>query len=108
MSIRRNPFAPLILICALCLPAVAQGYSYGVHRIVNRAATTHLPPSFQGFAQWVDDLEDLSTDPDERKCCVPGESIKHYIDIDDYPEFFSGTRPHAMGEGTRSDVYRSG
>ena len=46
----------------------------------------------------VDELETLSTAADERKSQVPGESIKHYIDIDDYPEFFTGTLPHTFDE----------
>ena len=83
-------------LVALLLPTVVHGYGFSVHRLVNRAATTHLPSSFAGFAQWVDDLEALSTAADERKCCVSGESIKHYIDIDDYPEFFTGTLPHTL------------
>ena len=77
------------------LPQTALGWGWGVHRLVNRAATTHLPPDFAGFARWADSLTVLATAADERKCCVPGESIKHYIDIDDYDEFFSGTLPHS-------------
>lgn len=91
----RLPKNVSILLCALLVlcPSLAQGYGYAVHRIVNRAATTHLPAAFQGFARWADELEDLSTAADERKGSTPGESIKHYIDIDDYPEFFTGTLP---------------
>jgi hypothetical protein len=73
---------------------VAYGWGSSVHRLINRAATTELPSSFSGFAQWADDLETLSTAADERKSSTPGESIKHYIDIDDYPEFLTGTLPH--------------
>ncbi len=96
----RTPKKLFVLICAaaLLLPTLAHAYSYSVHRIVNRAATTHLPAPFQGFGQWADDLAALSTAPDERKCCVPGESIKHYIDIDDYPEFFTGTLPQTYAD----------
>jgi hypothetical protein len=35
------------------------------------------------------------TDPDTRKSSTPGESYRHYIDIDTYPEFFSGTLSHS-------------
>ncbi|HKI83935.1 MAG TPA: S1/P1 nuclease [Candidatus Krumholzibacteria bacterium] len=82
------------LVALLALPTVAYGWGSSVHRLINRAATEELPSSFQGFAQWADDLENLSTAADERKSYTSGESIKHYIDIDDYPEFFSGTLPH--------------
>ncbi len=84
---------PLAILLA---PAPADAYGFQVHRLVNRAATTHLPARFAGFAQWVDDLERLSTAADERKGSVQGERIKHYIDIDDYPEFFAGTLPHTF------------
>jgi hypothetical protein len=77
------PLAAILGIFLVSLPALTQAYGFSVHRIVNRAATTHLPASFQAFAQWADSLEDLSTAPDERKCCVPDEAMKHYIDIDD-------------------------
>ena len=92
----------LVLVVCLCslLPSAVLGYGFSVHRLINRAATTHLPSSFAGFAQWVVDLENLATAADERKCCVSGESIKHYIDIDNYPEFFTGTLPHTYAAMT--------
>ncbi len=83
----------ILVVVSVTIPALAHAYGSSVHRLVNRSALLHLPPSFGGFAQWATDLEDLSTAADERKCCVSGESIKHYIDIDDYPEFFAGTLP---------------
>ena len=86
------------LLSVTLLPPVVPRWGSEVHRLINHAATTHLPPDFQLFAQWADDLEELSTAADERKCCVTGESIKHYIDIDDYPEFFSGQLPHSYTE----------
>ncbi len=85
----------LLLLLALGLPAGAHAYGFSVHELINRAATTHLPPAFAGFAQWADDLETLSVAADQRKCCDPDESRKHYIDIDDYAEFFAGTLPHS-------------
>ncbi|NNE09278.1 MAG: hypothetical protein HKN20_12015 [Gemmatimonadetes bacterium] len=89
-------FALLWPLAMVLAPAPADAYGFQVHRLVNRAATTHLPAHFAGFAQWVDDLERLSTAADERKGSVQGERIKHYIDIDDYPEFFAGTLPHTF------------
>jgi FlgD Ig-like domain len=96
MSCRRF-VRSVVLTCAitLMLPNPARAYGFSVHRLVNRSATTHLPAGFQGFAQWATELEDLATAADERKSSVPGESIKHYIDIDDYPEFFAGTLPQS-------------
>jgi hypothetical protein len=82
----------------LVQPTAGWSWGYAVHRLINRNAVANLPPDFQGFAQWSDDLEALATAADERKCCVPGEDIRHYIDIDDYSEFFSGTFPHAYDQ----------
>ena len=64
------------------------------HRLVNRAATTHLPADFSFFATWADNLERLSTAADERKPTDPAEFNKHFIDIDDYSEFFTGDLSH--------------
>jgi hypothetical protein len=88
-------------LCAgLCFSAFlllpADGWSWGgaVHKLINRNAISNLPSDFHGFAQWADQLEQLATAADDRKCCVGGESIRHYIDIDSYSEFFAGTFPH--------------
>lgn len=76
-------------------PAPAHAWGSAVHRLINRNAVSNLPPAFAGFAQWADQLETLATAADERKPDTPGEAMKHYIDIDDYPEFLAGTFPHA-------------
>jgi hypothetical protein len=98
--VRRPPLrgrAALTLVFGLStlatLPSPAWSWGYSVHRLINRNAVTNLPPEFSAFGQWTADLEALATEADERKCCVPGENIRHYIDIDDYPEFFSGAFP---------------
>ena len=83
----------LCLACVAVSPAARWGYD--AHRLLNRAATTHLPADFELFAQWTDRLEELSTAADERRGSDPDERIKHYIDIDDYPEFFTGQLPHS-------------
>jgi flagellar hook capping protein FlgD len=85
----------LALLPVFTLPAPAPRWGFAAHRLINRSAATHLPSEFQGFTQWASDLERLSTAADERKSTVPGERIKHFIDIDDYPEFLTGQLPHA-------------
>ncbi|MFT5517306.1 MAG: hypothetical protein ACI80V_003449 [Rhodothermales bacterium] len=79
-------------------PPASPRWGFDAHRLINRTATAHLPAYFWHFAQWADDLERLSIAADERKCCDPEESIKHYIDIDDYPEFFSGQLPRTYAD----------
>ena len=83
----------LALIGLLVLPAEGWAWGYAVHRLINRNAISNLPADFQLFSQWAGDLEALATAADERKCCVAGENIRHYIDIDDYAEFHAGTFP---------------
>ncbi len=92
----------LALISAVLLPSAQPRWGFPAHRVINRAATTHLPADFALFAQWADDLERLSTAADERRNSVPGEGIKHYIDVDDYPEFFTGQLPHSYEDMVRA------
>jgi hypothetical protein len=83
-----------LFLPAVAAPATALAWGRDVHRLINRSAVDCLPAEFGRFGQWTDDLERLSTAPDERRPYTEGEGIRHYIDIDDYPEFFAGTLPH--------------
>jgi hypothetical protein len=49
-----------------------------------------------GFVQKAQFLADHASDADERKSTDGTEGIKHYIDIDYYPEFKLGNLPHSM------------
>lgn len=88
----------LALFAFAAFPSPAWCWGYAVHRLINRNAVSNLPPEFTPFGQWANDLESLATEADERKCCVPGENIRHYIDIDDYTDFFNGSFPHDYGD----------
>jgi hypothetical protein len=83
-----------VLVLLSLLPSSAGAWGGDVHRLINRSAVECLPTSFQAFGQWAGTLEQLSTEADSRKEYVSGEGVRHYIDIDDYPAFFSGTLPH--------------
>jgi hypothetical protein len=91
---RPRPALAVVLAALILLPGAARGWSGDVHRIINQGAADNLPPAFEAFSQWTADLVALSTDADDRKSSTPGESIRHYIDIDAYPSFFTGTFPH--------------
>ena len=93
----RSAFPILCLLSVALLPPVVPRWGFEAHRLINRAATMHLPPDFQHFAQWADDLEQLATAADTRTNAAD-ERIKHYIDIDDYTEFFTGQLPHTYTE----------
>jgi hypothetical protein len=99
VSRRRGRVGSLLLgaigtvAAVMTLPAPVHAWGFTVHRLINRNAVANLPAEFAGFGQWMTDLERLAVAADERKCCVPGEDIRHYIDIDDYAEFHAGTFP---------------
>lgn len=67
------------------------GWGAGGHRIINRRSTFSLPQSMS-FLNWADSLAAHSSDADYRKSTDPNESPRHYIDIDEYPEFISTGR----------------
>jgi|GEM_PF-238451 len=81
-------FALLILLHL----ANAQDAKWGwvMHRYINAEAVDHLPANMSFFKDQQDYLSTHSVDPDQDD--FPG--YYHYIDIDNYPEFFQGTLPH--------------
>lgn len=74
-------FFPIILI--LC------GWGYNGHKIINNRCVYSFPGEMAEFQIWQPLLEQHASDADERKSTDPTEGPKHYIDIDNYPEFLS-------------------
>ncbi len=68
-------------------------YGWGVtgHKIINRRSTFSLP-SPMSFLNWSDSLAAHSSDADYRRSTDPNEAPRHFIDIDDYPEFIATGR----------------
>ena len=62
------------------------------HRKINNSSVNDFPDSIASLKTWQTMLTDHSTDPDTRKSKDPTEAIKHYIDIDAYPEFVANHR----------------
>ena len=71
-------------------------WSWGgtTHKFINKEAVKHLPPSFPFFANNMQWISDHAADADNRKNSDPNEAPKHFIDIEDYPEFATGTLSH--------------
>ncbi len=67
------------------------GWGASGHKVINRRSTFSLPPSMS-FLNWADSLAAHASDADIRKSTDPNESPRHYIDIDDYPEFIATGR----------------
>lgn len=67
------------------------GWGFTGHKIINKNAVKHLPPSMQKFIDQQSFLETHSTDADSRRnnsdTTMFSEQYRHYLDVDDYPNF---------------------
>lgn len=74
----------------ILLSAVAFiGWGSVGHRIINGNTTASFPQQLDFLRIWNDDLISHGSDADYRKSSDPAEENKHYIDIDNFPEFVS-------------------
>ena len=70
------------------------GWGYVGHHIINYNTILSALPQMVFFDTWADSLAAHASDADYRKSWDPDEAPKHYIDIDNYPEFIAnGTMP---------------
>jgi len=59
------------------------------HRIINTKTILSVTPAMSFWGSWSDSLAAHGSDADSRKSIDPTEGPKHYIDIDNYPEFIA-------------------
>ena len=74
-------------------------YGWGAtgHKIINRKSIYSFPGVMSAFYYWSDSLSRHGSDADYRKSSDPTESPRHFIDIDNYPEFLQNGRiPQAL------------
>jgi hypothetical protein len=83
MRLKKNIALLIILICSTFF--ISWG-SMG-HRIINFNTILTALPEMVFFNYWADSLADHASDADSRKQIDPNEGPRHYIDIDNYPEF---------------------
>lgn len=81
-------------IAVVTLPASGWTWGFGTHHYIAQNYSQHLPAAMDGLQAYDAQVDLHVTDPDSRKSATPGENVRHYIDIDYYPEFFAGTLPH--------------
>ena len=81
-------------LLGLLLPATGWTWGSVGHRYIAGNYSQHLPGFIDGLRLYDTTVYDHVSDADTRKSYTPGESEKHYIDIDWYPEFLAGTLPH--------------
>ena len=86
--------AALAAILWLAFPASGWTWGGATHHYIAQNYSQHLPPEIDGLRAYDSVVDAHVTDADTRKPTTPGESYRHYIDIDAYPEFFSGTLTH--------------
>ena len=86
--------ASLALALIVALPSLAGAWGSATHHYIAQNYSKHLPPTMSGLAAYDATVDAHVTDPDTRKSTTPGESERHFIDIDTYSEFLAGAMPH--------------
>ena len=84
----------LATLLAVCLPAPGWTWGSATHHYIAENYSKHLPPYIDGLRAYDAVVDQKVTDPDTRRPTTPGESYRHYIDIDNYAEFLAGTLSH--------------
>jgi len=75
-----------IMLVFLCL--ILSGWGYKGHRIINQNTANFFPATLSYLKpNWTNIMTLYASEADNRKDTDPTESPKHYIDIDNYPEF---------------------
>jgi hypothetical protein len=85
-----NIYIKVILLITLLL--LFAGWGSVGHKIINQKAPTAFPASMSYFQSWTTFLTNHASDADYRKDTDPTEAPKHYIDIEDYPEWVATGR----------------
>lgn len=85
MKIKSKLLLVLIPICSI----IFLGWGNVGHRIINSKTILSVTPAMSFWGSWSDSLAAHGSDADNRKSIDPTEGPKHYIDIDNYPEFIA-------------------
>lgn len=76
------------------LPTCAWTWGGATHHYIAQNYSKHLPAMMDGLRAYDTIVDQKVNDPDIRRPTTPGEAPRHYIDIDNYPEFLAGAMPH--------------
>jgi Secretion system C-terminal sorting domain len=88
--VNRKFLLPLIMLFSVFF----LGWGHVGHHIISYNTILSALPEMNFFEYWADSLAEHASDADYRKSVDPNEAPKHYIDIDNYPEFLAnGTIP---------------
>jgi hypothetical protein len=75
------------LVGIITLGIMLSGWGYIGHYKISEQALESVKGKIEGFDSWTVFISDHASDPDYRKSWLPTEGPKHYIDIDNYPEY---------------------
>ena len=106
MALRRSICALLAVGIILGVYIDASGWGANAHRFINRSAVYHLPGQMLLFIQDSSFFATHASDADNRR--VSGdtsfyaEGPRHYLDIDNYPNFHNLPRSHKWNEDDKT------
>jgi Secretion system C-terminal sorting domain/S1/P1 Nuclease len=83
-----------VVVAAILFCSHAWSWGGATHKVINREAVKHLPISLTLFSNNTLWISQHAADADSVKKFDPTEQYKHFIDIDDYAEFKTGTLSH--------------
>ncbi|MGC9341947.1 MAG: T9SS type A sorting domain-containing protein [Bacteroidales bacterium] len=78
-----------ILLISIPLAILLSSWGGTGHYIISSSISKFLNEEMEAFQDWVEYLYIHASDADYRKSDDPSEGPKHYIDIDNYPEFIA-------------------
>ncbi|MGV8017420.1 MAG: T9SS type A sorting domain-containing protein [Ignavibacteria bacterium] len=81
-----------LLFVLACSVILLYGWGSAGHKIINRKSVYSFPNTMLPFSWWRDSLAAHGSDADYRKNTDPTEEYRHYIDLEDYPEFVANGR----------------
>ncbi len=79
----------IIAACLVAISVLLISWGSTGHRLISGYAFLSFNEEMTQFSSWKSFLVDHSSDADSRKGSDPDEYPKHFIDIDNYPEFLT-------------------
>jgi hypothetical protein len=87
----------VLLVCLVAMVVLLSSWGSVAHYKINNKSTLSFNQEMEQFMQWASILASHASDADIRKQWDPDEGPKHYIDIDNYPEFIAnGSIPQTL------------
>ena len=87
-----NKYQNFKLFSLVALSLALMSWGYTGHYKINNSTSLSFTPEMEQFMAWAVTLAEHASDADDRKEIDPNERPRHYIDIDNYPEFIAEGR----------------